>query len=109
MSAALAFVHNTRNTIYVSSVTAWELAIKNRLGKPLEAAPLLEHYHRTLAAYGFTELSFTSTHALLAGRLDHPHKDPFDRALVAQAISQQVQLVSADPALRGFPGVTVLW
>ena len=95
--------------MYVSAVTAWELAIKYRLGKLPSAAPLLKNYHASLARYGFRELPFGSSHALAEQRLSSAHKDPFDRALVAQALLEDLQLVSNDPEVAGFTEIDVLW
>jgi PIN domain nuclease of toxin-antitoxin system len=80
---ALARLGDRSTPVYISAMTAWELGIKVSLGKMPAARPLIEHYHETLARYGFHELPFTSTHALLASRLQWEHKDPFDRALAA--------------------------
>ena len=96
-------------TIYVSAITAWELSIKFRLGKLPQTATLLEHYYLRLAQYGFGELSFTSVHALRDRTLSHTHKDPFDRALVAQAVTEDLAIVSADPQLAMFSEVAVVW
>jgi PIN domain nuclease of toxin-antitoxin system len=106
---ALALIRNRQTRVYVSAITAWELSIKHHLGKMPAAKPLLDDYHATLARYGFTELPFSSVHALVAGKLEHPHKDPFDRALVAQAVSERLAIVSNDDAIRGFAGVQTIW
>lgn len=106
---ALARIGDRSTPVYVSAMTAWEIGIKFSLGKMPAAKPLLDRYHETLARYGFYELPFTSPHALLASRLLWSHKDPFDRALVAQALSEQLVLVSNDETLRSFAEVKVIW
>lgn len=106
---ALSVVRDRRNQVYVSAVTAWELSIKHRLGKLPSAAPLLDSYHASLARYGFRELPLSSTHALAERGLSSPHKDPFDRALVAQALLEELRLVSNDPKVLGFAEIDVLW
>ena len=103
------FIREREHRIYVSAITAWEIAIKVRLGKLEEARSLHEHYHRRLAQYGFLELPFTAVHALVAGGLDSLHKDPFDRALSAQATSEQIPVITQDDALAELPGTRVLW
>lgn len=108
-SRTLSLIRDRDRQVYVSAITAWELSIKRALGKLPSAQRLLEQYHATLSHYGFSELPLSSTHALLAGRLEHPHKDPFDRALVAQAVSERLLLVSGDPAVQAFEGVQVAW
>lgn len=106
---ARAFMRGRSNRIYVSSITAWEIAIKLRLGKLPQAQLLHDHYHQRLAQYGFLELPFTSVHALAAGGLESEHKDPFDRALAAQAVSEQLPIITRDGGVVGLPGVQVLW
>lgn len=105
----LELVRDRTRRIYVSSISAWELTIKYRLGKLPEAEALLGNYYDSLHTYGFTELSFTSVHALKDRELGSDHKDPFDRALVAQALSEQFVLLSKDPNVAAFPGITVIW
>lgn len=61
------------------------------------------------AQYQFLELPLTSVHALPAGNLDSARKDPFDRALVAQALSAQLPIIPGDEVSGRMPGVEVLW
>ena len=105
----LTLIRSRSRSIYVSAITAWELSIKFRLGKLPQTATLLENYHLRLAQYGFGELSFTGVHALRDRTLSHSHKDPFDRALVAQAVTEDLAIVSADSRLTAFPEVAVVW
>jgi PIN domain nuclease of toxin-antitoxin system len=80
------------NAVYVSAVTAWEIAIKRALGK-LEAP---EDLDVAVSASGFQELPITIAHALAAGQLPNHHKDPFDRMLVAQAQLENLILITRD-------------
>ena len=108
-SPALEFIRKREHRIYVSAMTAWEIAIKVRLGKLEQARLLYRDYPRSLAHYGFLELPFTSVHALAAAELASEHKDPFDRALGAQALSEQLPLITQDALVAELPGVNVLW
>jgi PIN domain nuclease of toxin-antitoxin system len=105
----LALLRDTSTSVYVSSMTAWEISIKYSLGKLPEAKSLFENYQQRLAEYSFTELPFYTHHALLAGRLESLHKDPFDRALAAQALSNKLTLVSQDEAFKAFAELEVIW
>jgi PIN domain nuclease of toxin-antitoxin system len=105
----LTLLRDTSVQIYVSSMTAWEISIKYNLGKLPEAKSLFENYQQRLAEYSFTELPFHVHHALLAGKLESPHKDPFDRALAAQALSNKLTLISQDEALKTFVELKILW
>ncbi|MCV7383820.1 type II toxin-antitoxin system VapC family toxin [Mycolicibacter longobardus] len=95
--------------IFVSSVSAWELATKQRLGKLPQADAVLGAYSRHLDRLGATRLPMDEEHALLAGRLDWDHRDPFDRMLAAQAIIHSMTLITGDAAFAGLAGLRTLW
>lgn len=88
-------IQSQQTTVLVSAASAWEIAIKSRAGK-LDAGPLVVDFHRELMQEGFSELPITSDHAIRAGLLQGPHKDPFDRMLAAQAQAENLQVVSKD-------------
>ena len=89
--------------VYVSAVTAWEIAIKRALGK-LSAPDDLEDQMR---GGGLSELPVTVADALVAGALPRHHDDPFDRMLVAQAHRRALTVVTRDPSIELY-GVPVL-
>lgn len=78
--------------MFVSAVTAWEIAIKRSLGKL--RAP--ENYLDALKRYRFTPLDISTEHALAVEHLPHHHHDPFDRLLIAQATHERLTLVTRD-------------
>jgi PIN domain nuclease of toxin-antitoxin system len=86
------------NEVYVSAATAWELAIKSALGK----IALRGELGAVLQDYGFVELPVTIAHAEAVRRLPMVHRDPFDRMLVAQAMVEDLVIVSRDPLLREY-------
>ncbi len=94
--------------IYVSAVSAVELATKVRLGMLPEAAMLTHTFAARLAEQEFRHLPISLEHGRLAGLLPGMHRDPFDRILAAQSLIEHMQLVTVDPALQSF-GVEVLW
>jgi PIN domain nuclease of toxin-antitoxin system len=94
--------------VLVSAVSAFEIAIKNRLGKLPEMAFLLGHFAETLDAQGFQPLDVTPQHGLAAGQLPFAHGDPFDRLLVAQALVEGLTLVSNERPFDA-TGVQRLW
>jgi PIN domain nuclease of toxin-antitoxin system len=87
------------NEVFVSAATAWELGIKQSNGKLILLKPVSEQRMR----FGFLELPITFAHAEFAATLPLLHRDPFDRMLVAQAIVEQMVLVTADSQLSGYP------
>ena len=88
-----------------------EVATKVRLGKLPEAEKLVTStaWLAALRRLRAEELAITTAHSLAAGSLDWPHRDPFDRLLAAQAILEQVPLVSIDPVFSTLPQLTVVW
>jgi PIN domain nuclease of toxin-antitoxin system len=81
--------------IMVSAASAWEIAIKTRLGR-LDGEPLLSAWSDIIADMTATELAIDGADAILAGRLLWEHKDPFDRVLVAQAARRNLTLATSD-------------
>jgi PIN domain nuclease of toxin-antitoxin system len=83
------------DTVFVSVASAWEIAIKQALGK----VRLPEAFATGVDHSGFARLTITFEHAAAAAALPRHHSDPFDRMLVAQAMAEGLRLVSADPAI----------
>lgn len=106
--AMRAAITDPANSVLVSSVSAWEIATKARIGKLLGVQRLLHDFDALMAADQFTILTISSKHALLAGQFPQEHRDPFDRMLAAQALIEGAQLVSNDRALQAFD-VRLLW
>ena len=102
-------IENRSSRLMVSAVSAWEITTKHRLGKLPQADVLLGGYAKHLDRLGAIRLSVTEDHALLAGRLDWNHRDPFDRMLAAQAMIESLVIITGDPAFTGCPGVPTLW
>lgn len=101
----LAAIEDFENEVFASAASAWEIAIKQSLGKlPLPRGDFLEALYRS----GLVELPITARHADRTRSLPLLHRDPFDRLLVAQAQLEGLSLVSRDPAMRQYQ-VTVLW
>ena len=96
--AARAMILNA-DEVYVSSVTLWEVAIKAALGK-LPIAPAQMEDAARLA--GFKPLAVSWTHALAVHGLPALHGDPFDRMLVAQAISEPMHFLTHDAKLAAY-------
>lgn len=93
---------------FVSSISAYEIALKHRVGKLPVANELLQSYQTDLNAVGLRELAISTEHALAAGRLDLTHRDPFDRLLIAQAKLENLTLISNERLFDQF-GVARLW
>lgn len=99
---------SSANQVFVSAASAWEIATKFRLGKLPAAQILASDFQPTVTAAGYLLLSISVEHALRAGLLPGSHRDPFDRMLAAQALLENMPLLSADPFLEAF-GVRRIW
>jgi PIN domain nuclease of toxin-antitoxin system len=101
-------IQSSASEIIVSAATAWEVATKFRLGKLDFARDLAENFISEVTAAGYSLLPISVEHAVRAGLLPGDHKDPFDRMLAAQAIHENMPLLSDDSQLDVF-GVRREW
>jgi PIN domain nuclease of toxin-antitoxin system len=107
-AAARAGIAAPDNEVFVSAASAWEIATKFRIGKLPQGAALIAKLPEALASQGFNGLPITIEHGRTAGGLPGPHRDPFDRMLIAQAILSDLVLVSNETVFDVY-GVRRLW
>lgn len=98
----------TSHDVFVSAASAWEITTKVRLGKLEEARRFAGDVQSRIIDAGFLPLSVTMAQAETAGRLKGDHRDPFDRMLMAQALLDNLTLISNETAFDAF-GVSRLW
>ena len=97
------------NTRLLSIATVWEIGIKVSLGKlTLDALPLDAFIEKQLRINFYKILPIELNHIFQLTNLPHHHKDPFDRILIAQAISENIPIVSIDAAFDNY-GVQRIW
>ena len=101
-------ISDSANEVYVSAVSAWEIATKVRIGKLAGAERLAADFGSHLRSQAFVGLPISVEHAQRAGRLPGPHRDPFDRMLIAQAHADDLVLVSNEAVFDQY-GITRLW
>jgi PIN domain nuclease of toxin-antitoxin system len=101
-------LEDSDNTLAVSAACAWEIATKWRLGKLPHARSVVENYAMALHRLAAVDLPISGAVARQAGLWAVPHRDPFDRLLAAQALSDELVLASMDPAFAQFEGVVTL-
>ena len=106
--AARESMADTANVLVVSAACAWEISTKVRLGKLLGAANLAADFSGYMLREGFTTLDITIDHAVRAGLLPGPHRDPFDRMLIAQAQAEGAPVVSNESVFDAY-GVQRIW
>lgn len=94
----LSIISNQSNIIFVSSATIWEIAIKAKLGK-IKVPSNIEDF---ISKSGFEELSINVSHASHTKRLPLYHKDPFDRMLIAQAMLENLTILTHDKIFKKY-------
>lgn len=104
---ASAFMQDPTNLIFLSIVSVWEITIKQQLGKLTLRMPLATIV-RQQQSNGILILQPTLEHAFAVEALPTPHKDPFDRLLIAQANVENAAMLTADPLFSQYP-VTIVW
>ncbi len=107
-AAAREAIAEESNEKIVSAASAFEITTKYRLGKLPEFQAIAASFPEVLTEFEHTPLAVTITHAARAGALPHPHGDPFDRILIAQALSEGLTLVSNEKLFDDF-GVERIW
>jgi PIN domain nuclease of toxin-antitoxin system len=105
--ARAAFV-DPESEVFLSAASAWEIAVKHRLGRLPLPASLEAFVPAQRVAHGIEPLPVDEESALHVGKLPDLHRDPFDRMLVAQAIVGGLVFVTPDEAIRQYP-VRTLW
>jgi PIN domain nuclease of toxin-antitoxin system len=101
-------IAETKNTVLVSAASAWEIATKVRLGKLPTAANLVSDFCGQVEREGFDLLVISADHGIRGGLLPGPHKDPFDRMLIAQAQAENLPVITNERAFEAY-GVRRLW
>lgn len=101
-------IEDASNTIFVSAASAWEIAAKTRVRRLPGATRVADDVPGWLAGQGFQGLDITVRHAQNAGSLPGEHRDPFDRMLIAQALTEGLTLVSNDEIFDAY-GVRRFW
>jgi len=95
----------TAETVFISSASLWESAIKSGMGKlDVNQQELVSGIRES----GFVELPVRSEHTVALIRLDNHHKDPFDRMLLAQALSEPLYLLTADSILARYSELVIV-
>ena len=107
-ASARAAIAEPENPVVVSSASAWEIATKHRIGKLPEAGDVVQRLPDYLRRARLDVLPISLEHALEAGGLPGPHKDPFDRMLIAQARLNVLTVVTRDSVFADY-GVPVIW
>lgn len=96
--------------IVVSAISAYEVGFKVMMGRFAAAAALAANWSDAVSRLGASALAVTTDHALRAGSLDWEHRDPFDRIIAAQALVEDLTVVTSDRELLSYPPLrTLAW
>lgn len=107
-AAATDAISDAGNDCYLSVASCWEMAIKSSLGKLRLSKPVERFISEQLAANSFTLLNIELRHVGRVQKMPFHHRDPFDRLLIAQAVTEKLTIVTADSAFADY-GVKTLW
>ena len=105
---ALAFIQDAQNTLFVSPATLWEIGIKDSLGKLILPEPFEKLFPARLDVSNIITLPILIPHLHVHRRLPFHHNDPFDRLIIAQALADDLTIVSCDSQFPAY-GVKLLW
>jgi PIN domain nuclease of toxin-antitoxin system len=107
-TAARTAIADEGNGVFVSAASAWEITTKHRIGRLPGVAAIVADLEGAIGDQGFIGLPIGLRHGQTAGALPGPHRDPFDRMLIAQSMMENLVLVSNEQPFDAY-GVTRLW
>jgi len=105
---ARSIIQDPANTLLVSSASGWEISTKYRLGKLPHAEEAVRNLPSLLRRALMDVLPITIEHALAAGALPGPHRDPFDRMLIAQGQIEKLPIITSDAVFKQY-SVELVW
>lgn len=101
-------IADAKNECYLSTASVWEIAIKASVGKLRLTQSVFKYVPEHVAANGFVQLGIDFRHAARVETLTFHHRDPFDRLLVAQALEEDIDVVTRDKVFENY-GVRRIW
>jgi len=106
---AAELIENPNNSLFLSSISAYEIIVKYKLGKlgfKVDPVKLIPEYRNIL---GITELPVKEKEVLLLSGIPNLHQDPFDRILITQAMANNLFILTLDKLINSYPGIKVIW
>jgi PIN domain nuclease of toxin-antitoxin system len=101
-------LHDKDNTVFVSAVSAWEIALKVRIGKLVFDPEFLADFDANVHALSFSPLAVNAAQMIAGAQIQSLHKDPFDRMLAGQVLVEQLNLISIDTAFKSLR-IPTIW
>lgn len=96
-------IEDQTNEIFFSAASSWEILIKTSLGKLALPEDSAQYISSRIREENFTELAIEVSHTLALSKLPMHHKDPFDRILIAQSISENIPILTSDKIFKKYP------
>ena len=106
---AFAAIKKDRQSVFISAVAPWEIALLFKKGRLLLPFPPKEFVERAMLHHGVQELPITKETTIHAVALPDIHNDPFDRILIAEALRHKCRLVTKDEKILLYPGIETIW
>ena len=106
---ARSILFSEEHELFFSLATLWELSLKGRLGKLRNLTSSVAYLHDELGEYRITVLPITYQDILAVEHLEYHHRDPFDRVLIAQAINNNLTLLTNDANIKLYSNVKTVW
>ncbi len=106
---ARSVLSSQEHELFFSLASLWELSIKIRLGKLRTLTSSIAYLHDELGTYRITVLPVTYQDILALEHLESHHRDPFDRILIAQAVNNNLKLLTDDAYIKLYTNVTTIW
>lgn len=103
---ATSVLEDHENILELSAVSLSEIAIKTSLGKLRMSADVARE---AVASLGIRVLPYTAVHAFHLFELPVHHSDPFDRQIIAQALSEKIPVITPDEKFSLYKGIKVVW
>ncbi len=107
-NTARTLIEDIDNIKYVSVASVWEMAIKQSKGKLNLSIPLDDYIQEKINLEDFQLLNIKLSHLKVISQLYFYHNDPFDRLLIAQAIVENISIISQDPMFNSYP-IHLIW
>ncbi len=107
--AAITAIDSRRDSLFVSAISAFELAVKNRNGKIVLPLPVHDWYREVCAFHGVREIAVTGDIAAASVMLPQLHNDPCDRIIIATAQIHSMAIITRDVLISKYPDVEVVW
>jgi PIN domain nuclease of toxin-antitoxin system len=95
--------------LFVSTISSFEIVLKNRLGKLILPMDAEEWYCKAVEGYAIEEIPVSSTIAMKSASLPFLHKDPCDRIIIATALEHRMPIITADQIIPQYTGIKVIW